>query len=229
MFDARQELSCPTRNVLPMSNTTHHSTRHTATVSGTAAPGTTAPDNSTTTSNLVRFPLSTLRAGRPVLRAAAKCRSMLRHPRSRVRVIPGWQAPSVTAVLPCGGTRVSATVHVSRHRITPRLWEELTGSPPDAAGTPMFFVTLSARVSAEETRSAGVRDTTVGVHSLFRRVLDPTGTAGSDGAPAWVRQDRCAAPTTTDGDALDWVWHALLTQENLESDGPADGPHSSAA
>jgi hypothetical protein len=217
-------LSYPARNVLPMSNTTHHSTRH-----ATPSTDTPASDAPAATGNLVRFPLSTLRAGRPVLRAAAKCRSMLRHPRSRVRVTPGWQAPSVTAVLPCGGTRITATVHVSRHRITPRLWQELTGAPPDTPGTPMFFVTLSARIPAAEMRSAGVRDVTVGVHSLFRRVLDPTGTAGPDGAPAWVRQDRCAAPTTTDGDALDWVWHALLTQEDLESDDPADGPHSSAA
>jgi hypothetical protein len=188
--------------------------------------------NTTTThptADLIRFPLSTLRAGRPVLRAAEKCRGILRHPRSRVRVAPGWNAPYVHAVLPCGGTRVSVTVHMSRHRITPRMWEEFTGAPPVDPAVPLFFTTLSAQVPATATREAGVRDVTVGVHSLFRRILSRVDSPGSHDGPVWVRQERCATPSSDDPGTVEWVWHALLSQNDLESDGPVRGPHSSAA
>lgn len=219
------DLSILVRTVRPMSNTTRHSTVTTPLPGAHRTGSGTGP---------VRFPLSTLRPGRPVLRAAEKCRSILRHPRSRVRINPGWHAPSLTVALPCAGTRVSTTVHISRHRITPRAWEQLTGTAPAAPDTPLFFATLSARAS---TGSVGIRDLTVSVHSLFRRILNPaegTGprqatTTGKNRDPAWVQQERCARPSPDDTDALEWVWHALLTQDDLESAGPSAGPHSSAA
>ena len=69
---------------------------------------------------------------------AAQAAAMLRHPRSRIRITPGWRAPSLE--LSVGGEKL--VVHVSRRRISPLMWERLAHTPPPEDD--LFLVTLTA-------------------------------------------------------------------------------------
>ncbi|WP_145941550.1 hypothetical protein [Corynebacterium glyciniphilum] len=184
----------------------------------------TNPDNTDNTTapavslrTLMRRPLSTLRPSPSVRRAADRCAGVLRHPRSRIQVTPGWQAPSLQVALPTG----PAQVFLSRHRVSPVMWRRLTGSgaldyPPPAV---CHLVTLTAFATPSEL-SGSERNMTVDVHSLFRRTLLPPDCADHprnreladcDCLP-WLSEDVCGEPTS-DGRRLEWTWHALTHGE----------------
>lgn len=140
-----------------------------------------------------RFPLSTLAPTPLISENGARMKAMLRHPRSRIRITPGWSAPSLHVSL----ASADALIHVSKHRVTPVMWEKLTGrsAPQDQ---PIYLVTLSAAVD-EESISGSLSSVTADIHSLFRTV------AGSE----WTQKDRV-------GENLTWTWHCLVTQSDLE-------------
>ncbi|HJC85253.1 MAG TPA: hypothetical protein H9751_06890 [Candidatus Corynebacterium faecigallinarum] len=172
----------------------------------------------------VRHPLSLLKPPASIRRTAERCAGLLRHPRARIRVTPGWQAPSTTVVLPAG----TATVFVSRHRVSPAMWRALTkaGVSTAAPTAPLHLVTLSAVTETDHLHGT-LRDMTVSVHSLFRQILaprpDPTNSRGPDtdadrsrpGGTEWVGSESCGR-LHADGQSLEWTWHALLTAEQLE-------------
>lgn len=176
---------------------------------------TTTPAHSLRT--LMRRPLSALRPSASVSRAADRCSGVLRHPRSRVQVTPGWQAPSLQIALPTG----PAQVFLSRHRVSPAMWRRLTGSRAlDSPPAPeCHLVTLTALASPSELNGSD-RNMTVDVHSLFRRILLPQGCPASSGeegpAPCdcvpWLSVEVCGEPTP-DGQRLEWTWHALTNGE----------------
>lgn len=176
---------------------------------------TTAPAASLRT--LMRRPLSTLRPSPSVRRAADRCAGVLRHPRSRIQVTPGWQAPSLQIALPTG----PAQVFLSRHRVSPVMWRRLTGSGAlDSPPSPVcHLVTLTALATPSEL-SGSERNMTVDVHSLFRRILLPPDCADHpenreladrDCLP-WLSEEVCGEPTS-DGRRLEWTWHALTNGE----------------
>lgn len=185
---------------------------------------------------LMRRPLSALRPAPSVSRAAERCATVLRHPRSRIRVSPGWTAPSLRIALPSG----PAQVFMSRHRVSTTMWRRLTGAGPDETPppTPVHLVTLTAR--AEKSKlTASARNMTTDVHSLFRRTLrsdaDETGEGAEDGQGGqlvcghvlWVSQESCGGPARTDG-LMEWTWHALLSGEPGRASAPEPG-HGTAA
>jgi hypothetical protein len=166
---------------------------------------------------LMRRPLSALKPSPSVSRAADRCAGVLRHPRSRIQVAPGWQAPSLQIALPTG----PAQVFLSRHRVSPAMWRRLTGyDAPDSRSAPVcHLVTLTALVTPSEI-SGSERNMTVDVHSLFRRILIPPDYADrpeegelsvTDCVP-WLSEDICGEPTS-DGRRLEWTWHALTNGE----------------
>lgn len=164
----------------------------------------------------VRLPLSLLKPPASVRRTAERCAGLLRHPRARIRVTPGWQAPSSTVVLPAG----TATVFVSRHRVSPAMWRKLTKADVDtvAPGSPLHLVTLSAVTETDHLHGT-LRDMTVSVHSLFRQILAPGPGNSRDTTdargPEWIGAESCGR-LHPDGKSLEWTWHALLTEEQLE-------------
>ena len=152
----------------------------------------------------VRHPLSLLKPPASVRRTAERCAGLLRHPRARIRVTPGWQAPSTTVVLPAG----TATVFVSRHRVSPAMWRALTkaGVSTAAPTAPLHLVTLSAVTETDHSRHT--RDMTVSVHLVPPDPAprpDPTNSRGPDtdadrsgpGGTEWVGQSPAAGFTPT--------------------------------
>ena len=128
-------------------------------------------------------------------RYSERISGLLRHPRSRIRITPGWRAPSITASL----RTVTTLVHASRHRVSPAMWKKLIGTPAPADEA-LFLVTLSAMADADSLIGS-VRDATIDIHSLFRSVANQA---------AWIQQDR-------QGEDLVWTWHCLMTQRDLET------------
>lgn len=179
---------------------------------------------------LLRRPLSALRPAPSVARAAERCATVLRHPRSRIRVSPGWTAPSLRIALPSG----PAKVFMSRHRVSTTMWRRLTGAGPDETPppSPVHLITLTARVEKSEL-AASTRNMTTDVHSLFRRTLrsDDGGTDETGqlvcGPVLWVSQEACGGPARTDG-LMEWTWHALLSGEPGRASAPEPG-HGTAA
>lgn len=189
---------------------------------------------------LMRRPLSALRPSPSVHQAAERCASILHHPRSRIRVTPGWQAPSLSLTLPAG----AVTVYVSRHRVSPAMWRRLTGSGPNEQ-PPMsqqHLVTLTALAAPSEI-TGPVRNMTADVHSLFRGILLHPDAIGAEpagpgrrlgpGVP-WYTQDTCGAPSSS-GRRLEWTWHALTEDSPAHTrPGPTgvrnhNGDHGNAA
>lgn len=158
----------------------------------------------TANSSSHRSPLSALAPVRDQKRNGERIKAILRHPRSRIRITPGWKAPHITVTM----RSATARIHASRHRVSPVMWEKLIGTPAPA-DTPLFLVTLSALVD-ESSLHGPVRNATVDIHSLFRSVV----------GDAWVQRD-------SEGESLTWTWHALLTQEQLEA-APSDERSSAA-
>lgn len=179
---------------------------------------------------LMRRPLSALRPTPSVARAAERCATVLRHPRSRIRVSPGWKAPSLRIALPSG----PAQVFMSRHRVSTTMWRRLTEAGPEETPPPppVHLVTLTARVEKSEL-TAPIRNMTTDVHSLFRRTLKTdggeSGEAGTlvGGPVLWVSQETCGGPARTDG-LMEWTWHALLSGEPGRAAAPASD-HGTAA
>lgn len=124
-----------------------------------------------------------------------RIKALLRHPRSRIRITPGWRAPSLTVAL----RSATALVHASRHRVSPVMWEKLLDTAPPK-DEPLFLVTISAMVDPESL-TGSVRDTTIDIHSLFRSIA---------GNAAWIQRER-------EGEDLVWTWHCLMTQDELEA------------
>lgn len=171
--------------------------------------------------SLMRRPLSALRPSPSVVRAADRCAGVLRHPRSRIQVTPGWRAPSLQVPLPSGPVEV----FLSHHRVSPAMWRRLTGAgaDDDPPAAELHLVTTTA-LAPSHASGGGVRNMTADVHSLFRRILlaqdsSPSsrhdGADGVDGADAalgdgvpWYSPAACGRPTP-DGERLEWTWHAL--------------------
>lgn len=146
-------------------------------------------------SSLASTPLSVIAPSAASAQESAHIKALLRHPRSRIRITPGWRAPSLTASL----RSADALIHASRHRVTSVMWHKLTGqSAPE--NQPLFLVTLSATVDEDSLRGTA-SDITVDIHSLFRSVV----------GNAWVQEDN---------QPLVWTWHCLVTQTDLEATSP---------
>lgn len=160
----------------------------------------------------VRRPLSSLRPSPFVARAAEKCASLLHHPRSRIRISPGWRAPSLEIRLPAG----TATVFVSQRRASELLWRRLTGvtSPTAAPSQPPLLVTLSAVVDADRFQGS-LRDMTTDIHSLFRNALSRNGTLTDD--IAWSSIETCG-DRPRDRSQHEWTWHVLLSDRQRHRD-----------
>lgn len=140
------------------------------------------------TSNIQRFSLSEPH------RAADEARGMLRHPRSLIRITPGWRAPHF--VLGAGGS--TALVHVSRRRMSPLMWRRLSQQQPPE-GEDLFLVTVSVEcprwMSGESTR-------------LLELTLDR----------AWiVREDPQETRDRHNQAQVSLTWHGLMTQRDLLS------------
>ena len=134
--------------------------------------------------------------------AAAEARAMLRHPRSLIRITPGWQAPRFT--VKAGDS--TAMVHVSRRRMTPRLWRRLSGQQAPE-GQDLFLVTVSVEcpqwMHNESTR-------------LLAFIL----------GQAWtVREDPQEFRDRNHQAQVSLTWHALMTQEDLQA-GKAPAPRA---
>lgn len=69
----------------------------------------------------------------------AEAGAILRHPRSMVRLAPGWRAPTLR--VRAAGQELQ--VYISRRRVSAMLWERLTGGVAPG-GEGMHFVTLSS-------------------------------------------------------------------------------------
>lgn len=135
-------------------------------------------------------------------RAAAEARAMLRHPRSLIRITPGWQAPRFT--VEAGDS--TAMVHVSRRRMTPLLWRRLSGQQAPE-GQDLFLVTVSVEcpqwMHNESTR-------------LLEFIL----------GQAWtVREDPQEFRDRNHQAQVSLTWHALMTQEDLQA-GKAPAPRA---
>jgi hypothetical protein len=88
---------------------------------------------------------------------------------------------------------------------------QLTERAPDS---PLHLVTLSA-VTETDCLNGTLRDMTVSVHSLFRRIVGtPT--------PEWIGAETCGK-LHKDGHSLEWTWHILLTTEQLERSRASEG------
>lgn len=135
-------------------------------------------------------------------RAAREARAMLRHPRSLIRITPGWRAPRFAV-----GAGVSvALVHVSRRRVSPVMWHRLSQRTAPA-GKELFLVTVSVEgprwMHHESTR-------------LLELILGQAWTVRED--PREFR-DRSQQPQ------IGLTWHALMTQEDLQA-GEAPAPRA---
>lgn len=148
------------------------------------------------------FPLSNLAPTSLISEYGERMKVLLRHPRSRIRITPGWRAPYISVQL----NSADALVHVSRHRVTPVLWEKLTGHEAPRE-QPMFLVTLSASVEADSV-SGSLSSVTSELHSLFRTVTGDN----------WTQREIL-------GDKLTWTWHCLMTQGDLETATDHAQPH----
>lgn len=135
-------------------------------------------------------------------RAAAEARAMLRHPRSLIRITPGWQAPRFAVA--AGDS--TAMVHVSRRRMTPLLWRRLSGQQAPKEQD-LFLVTVSAECP-QWMRNESAR--------LLELILDQ----------AWtVREDPQEFRDRTHQAQVSLTWHALMTQEDLQA-GKAPAPRA---
>lgn len=148
------------------------------------------------------FPLSNLAPTSLISEYGEQMKALLRHPRSRIRITPGWRAPYISAEL----NSADALVHVSRHRVTPVLWEKLNGVEAPSE-QPMFLVTLSATVDADSV-SGSLASVTSEIHSLFRAVT----------GESWTQREHV-------GDNLTWTWHSLMTQRDLDAATKHAQPH----
>lgn len=140
------------------------------------------------TSNIRHFNLSEPH------RAANEARGMLRHPRSLIRITPGWRAPRFA--LRAGGS--TALVHVSRRRMSPLMWRRLSQQQPPE-GEDLFLVTVSVEcprwMAGESTR-------------LLELTLDR----------AWiVREDPQETRDRHNQAQVSLTWHGLMTQRDLLS------------
>lgn len=135
-------------------------------------------------------------------RAAAEARAMLRHPRSLIRITPGWQAPRFAVA---AGDSI-AVVHVSRRRITPLLWSRLSGhQAPEEQD--LFLVTVSVECPRWMHRES-IR--------LLELIL----------GQAWtVREDPQECRDRNHQARVGLTWHALMTRENLQASN-APAPHA---
>ena len=169
-----------------------------------------------------RRPLSSLRPSPCVARAAEKCASLLHHPRSRIRISPAWQAPSLRVRLPAG----SATVFVSQRRASELLWRRLTGAAVTDVSpeSPPLLVTLTAVVEPGQLRGS-LRDMTTDVHSLFRNALTRNGTAAEH--ISWTSIESCGESPGGQR-RREWTWHVLLCEPGYRRD-PLPQPGHRAA
>lgn len=135
-------------------------------------------------------------------RAAAEARAMLRHPRSLIRITPGWQAPRF--VVEAGDS--TAMVHVSRRRMTPLLWRRLSGQQAPEEQD-LFLVTVSVECP-QWMRNESAR--------LLELIL----------GQAWtVREDPQEFRDRNHQAQVSLTWHALMTQEDLQL-GKAPAPRA---
>ncbi len=135
-------------------------------------------------------------------RAAVEARAMLRHPRSLIRITPGWQAPRFA--VEAGDS--TALVHVSRRRMTPLLWSRLSGQQAPE-GQELFLITVSVECP-HWMRPESIR--------LLELILGQAWTVREDPQEFRDRHHQAQVGLT---------WHALMTQEDLQASN-APAPHA---
>ena len=139
------------------------------------------------------FPLSHLIPTAHTMKLGEQLKTVLRHPRSRIRISPGWRAPSISVHL----KSAEAMVFASKHRISTVMWEKITGSPAPEQEA-LFLVTLSAMVDEDSLRGS-VPSVSAEIHSLFRTVT----------GESWMQQEH-------DPEKLTWTWNCLVTAQDLQ-------------
>ena len=127
-----------------------------------------------------------------------KLTTILRHPRSRVRLNPDWVAPT----LHLDSTAGPIDITVMRNRISPQMWTRFSHRAPDPASKGYFLVQLTARCHPEEIRSAPA-DVSATVNNLFSAVVGNSWHVIDDLNPQ--------EPNGT----LRWNWYSLMTHEEL--------------
>lgn len=127
-------------------------------------------------------------------RAAAEARAMLRHPRSLIRITPGWQAPRFAVA--AGDS--TAIVHVSRRRMTSLMWHRLSGQlAPE--GQDLFLVTVSVECPRWMLHES---------NRVLELILGQAWTVREDPQEFRDRNHRAQ---------VNLSWHALMTQEDLQA------------
>ena len=127
-------------------------------------------------------------------RTAQEARAILRHPRSLIRITPGWRAPSFYV----GAGESTAVVHISRRRMSPLMWRRLSQSSAPT-GQELFLVTASVEGPRWMTHSSA---------RLLELIL----------GQAWiVKEDPQEFRDNDHQRQVRLTWHALMTKEDLRA------------
>lgn len=137
------------------------------------------------------------------LAEAQKISTILRHPRSRVRLNPNWVAPTLHMTSPHGEYRVS----IAKNRVTRQMWTRISHSNPTKGSDSYFLVQLTARCRPEDIATTPAQ-LTKEITSLF----------GAVAGDCWYVVDDFN-PQEENGD-LRWNWYLLMTHEELNAQAP---------